>query len=84
MKQETPTPKSARHAAGSLQEPQASEQYTPLFASCYIALKNIALYPPGHQQLIRCLEQAHKVISAELNKRSPLTFGIAKDVFVFN
>lgn len=84
MKQEISTSKSARHAAGSLQESQAIDQYTPLFTSYYIALKNIALYPPGHQQLARCLEQAHKIISAELNKRSPLTFGIAKDVLVFN
>jgi len=84
MKQEISTSTSTCHAAGSSPESQASAQYTPLFASCYIALKNIALYPPGHQQLTRCLEQAHNIISAELNKRSPLTFGIAKDVFVFN
>lgn len=84
MTQEISTSKSTHHSGGSSQESQVSARYTPLFASCHIALKNIALYPPGHQQLVRCLEQAHTSINTELNAKTPLTFGIAKDIFVFN
>jgi HEAT repeat protein len=80
MKQEMSNSKSTSSSAGSQQKMQANDRYAVLLASCYIALKNITLYPPGHQQLSRCLEQAHKAISTELNTESPLTFGIAKDI----
>ena len=62
---------------------QEPEQYASLLGSCFIALKNIALYPPGHNQLSQCVEQAHKAIEKELEQQSPLRFGVAKDVLIY-
>ncbi len=84
MKQEKPTFNSNNSASDGLRESQANVRYIALLSSCFIALKNIGIYPPGHQQLDRCLDQVYKAIVIELQTQNPLVFGIAKDVFVFD
>ena len=79
-----PLSKSDSHSADSLQESQANDRYIPLLSSCFVALKNSSLYPPGHQQIAQCMEQAHKVFVRELSNRTPLIFGVAKDVLIFD
>ena len=76
-------PKSDSGSADSAQELQANAAYIPLLTSCYVALKNNSLYPPGHQQISYAMEQAHKIFARELNRREPLVFGVAKDMLLF-
>ena len=62
---------------------QESERYASLLGSCFIALKNITLYPPGHSQLNQCVAQAYGAIEKELEKQTPLSFGVAKEVLIY-
>ncbi len=82
MEQGKSTFNSKKTASGPLQKSQVNARYASLLSSLFIALKNIGIYPPGHQQLDQCLQLAHKTLTVELNKQTPLIFGIAKDVFV--
>ncbi len=79
-----PHSKSDSHSADSLQESQANDRYIPLLSSCFVALQNSSLYPPGHQQIAQCMEQAHKIFVRELDNRDPLVFGVTKDLLLFD
>lgn len=58
------------------------DHYATLLGNCFIALKNISLYPPGHSQLTHCIDHAYETIAQELKHQAPLTFGVAREVLI--
>lgn len=84
MKKNRPSSQANDHSNDSLQESNVNDRYIPLLSSCFIALKNILLYPPDHQQVQHSVTQAYSLLVKELKTQDPLVFGVAKDVLILD
>ncbi len=66
-------------------QPQNKEtaQLTELLSLIHLALKNIQLYPAGHNLVKNRLALAHQLLSKILLAKQTLLFGIARDIITF-
>lgn len=60
-----------------------TEQLTELLSLLHLALKNIQLYPPGHNLVKTRLAVAHQLLHKILISRQTLLFGIARNIITF-
>ncbi len=58
-------------------------QLTELLSLLYLALKNIQLYPAGHNLVKTRLALAHQLLNKILSGKQTLLFGIARDIITF-
>ena len=47
-----------------------------------ISRKNVGIYPPGHTQITKSIEQAHDILLRLFELRSEMTLGVAKDTLM--
>jgi hypothetical protein len=62
---------------------QHTQEYCDILSLLHLALKNIRLYPPGHNLLQAKLSDAHQALTRILTKKNHLFFGVAKDTFTY-
>ncbi len=60
-----------------------TEQLTELLSLLHLALKNIQLYPAGHNLVKNRLSIAHQLLHKILISRQTLLFGIARNIITF-
>ncbi len=70
-------------AAANQVQDQQTKQLTELISFCYIALKNIRIYPAGHHLVKTRTKAAHQLLTRLLGQRKVLLFGIARDTITF-
>ena len=70
--------------------PQQGQQELPLdtrllsdaVIELNISRKNVGIYPPGHVQITRSIDQAYAILQKLFEIRSEMTLGIAKDTLL--
>ncbi len=62
---------------------QQTQEYTEILSRFHLALKNIQIYPPGHNLLQTKLAAAHQSLTRALIKKNNIRFGIARDTFTY-